>query len=158
MDTWDSQFVSNLAQHVKSIDIELVEWKCRISIEKQRVQSELIREETRFASEWRKYEAKLQKEVRKSKLPAEWIPQMNPLSGEAYFLNTKTVKSVKEHPHKSLFNQLAAKQRTRAEKLYTGQVTRLEEYQQRLDVQFRAQVNDSLDEILAAMVARTLGI
>lgn len=138
--------------------MELVEWKCRIGIEKTRVRDELVREETRFASEWKKYEAKLQKDVLKSKLPAEWIPQMDAISGEAYFLNTKTAKASREHPNKSLFNQLTTKQHVRAEELYAGQVTRLEEYQQRLDVQFRAQVHGSLDEILAAMTSGKLSI
>lgn len=157
--THSSAFVSNqLTQHVKPIDMELVEWKCRIGVEKTRVQDELFREETRFASEWRKYEAKLQKEVLKSKLPAEWIPQMDVISGEAYFLNTKTAKVSKEHPNKSLFNQLATKQHARAEELYASQVTRLEEYQQCLGVQFQAQVHGSLDEILAVMTSGKLSI
>lgn len=141
-----------MVQHIHTIDIDLVEWRCRISVEKTRVREEMAREHSRVATEWKKYEAKLLKEVMNSKVPSEWIPQMDQVSGEEYFLNTKTAKTSKEHPNKVLFKQLASKQRTRAENIYADQMKRLEDYQQHLDMQLAGHSQGSLDEIVSRMV------
>lgn len=129
--------------------MDLVEWHCRIAVEKRRAQDEMAREELRFATEWKAYETKLRKEVLKSKLPQEWIPQTDQVSGEEFFFNVKTTKVSKEHPNKLLFAQLIEKQRKRATEIFAEQIWRLEDYQQRLD----AQLQDHTKSVLAALLS-----
>lgn len=139
---------SDNIKQTRYIDRDLVEWHCQIAIEKKRAHEEVAREELRFTAEWKRYETALRKEVLKSKLPQEWIPQLDQVSGEEYFLNIKTAKTSKEHPNKVLVAQLVEKQRVRAQTILAEQLQRIDAYERRLDVQLREHTDIALHEVL----------
>lgn len=141
-------------QALSDLDADLAEWRCHIGIERERAQAELTKESERFATEWAKYEAKLRKDVMKSKLAPEWIPQMDQVSGEQYFLSTKTGRTVKEHPNLLLYRQLIAKQRVRAQELYLAQRSRLEDYVAELDSRLQERTQEILKEMVRRMTLR----
>ncbi|KAF4319765.1 hypothetical protein BBO99_00004973 [Phytophthora kernoviae] len=142
------------SQALANLDADLAEWRYRIGLERQRAQEELEKEGERFSTEWSKYEAKLRKDVMKSKLVPEWIPQMDQVSGEQYFLSTKTGRTVKEHPNLLLFKQLIAKQRVRAEELFLVQQSRLQDYIIHLDSRLHERTQEILKEMVRKMHLR----
>ncbi|GLE03116.1 hypothetical protein PINS_up011995 [Pythium insidiosum] len=136
---------------ISVLNLELADWAFHIGIERERVELELQNEVDRFDAEWVRYEQRLERDVAKSRLPQEWIPQLDAVSGESYFFNLQTGKASKEHPNTKFFRQLVKKQRIAAEKLLNERKTRLELYRHRLevdDVNFMARTIDSLRKVL----------
>lgn len=132
------------------VNHKLAEWTCHVAIEKARITREIERESLRFTIEWAKYESRLEKEVMKSRLSSEWIPQMDPLSGETFYLNVKTTKTSYEHPNLLLYRQLVKKQRVRAEEQYEERRKRLQAYLLRLEEQHREEMEKLFDELHSA--------
>lgn len=143
--------VCSAFQHMLAFDEELVDWHRHVGAEVTRVEREMKQEASRFASEWTKYTATLQREVLKSKLPQEWIPQMDQVDGTQYYLHLHTGKTIKEHPNKALFQQLLSKQRVCAEEQYSTQQRRLEAYLEHLHHQQEQHRQQTLKRMTDAM-------
>ncbi len=112
---------------------EMIEWTWRELVETARIDGELGDEYERFQRSWKNYELRLEKEVTQSKLPAEWTPQHDLVSGKSYYLNTRTGKTQKEHPNKKLFFQLISQQKVRAMDIYNGNTQRLLQFRDFLE-------------------------
>jgi hypothetical protein len=117
------------------VNQHFAEWHCHVAIEKLRVAHELRREQHRFTTEWARYEARLEKDVLKAKLSSEWIPQLDPVGGETFYLNVQTTKTTSEHPNRTLLRQLLKRQRAHAEQLREERQKRLQQYMESLDTQ-----------------------
>lgn len=138
-----------------AFDEELVDWHRNVGAEVIRVEREMEQEASRFVSEWTKYTATLQREVIKSKLPQEWIPQLDQVDGKQYYLHLRTGKIVKEHPNKALFHQLLTKQRVFAEEQYSTKQRRLKVYLEHLhrqQEQHRQQTLERMEDALCLLM------
>ncbi|TMW64483.1 hypothetical protein Poli38472_011363 [Pythium oligandrum] len=136
-----------VCERTSVVNIHLAEWSCHMSIESTRAAKEIRREEARFTAEWSRYESRLEKDVLRSKLPPEWIPQLDPVSGETFYLNIQATKTSKEHPNVGLFHRLAKKQKIRAENQYTDRRARLETYQAHLEAERVSTLAAMLDQL-----------
>ena len=69
--------------------------------ELERVEREAVREKADFEGAFRKWSARMERQMLSKKLHADWIPQMNVERGESYYFNVKTGESSDEHPNRS---------------------------------------------------------
>jgi hypothetical protein len=97
----------------------------------------------------------LLKNILKSKLLAEWIPQLDQVTGEKFYLNAKTGNSQKEHPNDRLFKQLVKKQHQRATALYQEQHNRMKGYLiyvEKREESHRTECIDELQNIISQII------
>ncbi|KAF0695846.1 Aste57867_13366 [Aphanomyces stellatus] len=78
---------------------ELLEWRRMLSLEQARAEAAIIAEHKVFLGEWEKYKTELTKQCLKAKLTEEWVPQLDPVSGQTNFLNLKTGVVHYDHPN-----------------------------------------------------------
>ena len=79
-----------------------------------------------------KWAARLQKHYVSKKLHADWIPQMNTLTGASYFFNLKTGEAAEEHPNLKAAKKTERTQRKLAEEQLSERLATLREYEERL--------------------------
>ena len=103
------------------------------------VQADAARERRDFEESFRKWAAKMTKTMLARKLPSDWIPQMNTLTGASYFFNLKTGEAAEEHPNLKAAKKTERTQRKLAEEQLSERLATLREYEERL-ADGRAQV------------------
>ena len=119
------------------------------------VQADAARERRDFEESFRKWAAKMTKTMLARKLPSDWIPQMNTLTGASYFFNLKTGEAAEEHPNLKAAKKTERTQRKLAEEQLSERLATLREYEERL-ADGRAQVLERYAAEAAAAWA-TLG-
>ena len=73
---------------------------------------------------------------------ADWIPQMNMVSGASYFFNLKTGESSEEHPNLRNAQAVEKKQRQQGEAELEKRLSLLREYEEKLHAGQAAQLRD----------------
>ena len=96
------------------------------------MQADAARERRDFEESFRKWAAKMTKTMLARKLPSDWIPQMNTLTGASYFFNLKTGEAAEEHPNLKAAKKTERTQRKLAEEQLTERLATLREYEERL--------------------------
>ena len=97
--------------------------------ELQRVESECTREKTDFEHAFKRWAAKMERQMLAKRLHADWIPQMNVERGESYYFNVKTGESSDEHPNMRQARATEKKQRALGEQQVSERLERLKEYE-----------------------------
>ena len=119
------------------------------------VQADAARERRDFEESFRKWAAKMTKTMLARKLPSDWIPQMNTLTGASYFFNLKTGEAAEEHPNLKAAKKTERTQRKLAEEQLSERLATLCEYEERLADGRNAQLERYAAEAAAAWA--TLG-
>lgn len=94
-----------------------------------RVTSEAAREKTDFEIAFKKWSAKMERQMLAKKLHADWIPQMNVEKGESYYFNVRTGESSDEHPNMRQVRATERKQRAAGEAQVAERLGRLRDYE-----------------------------
>ena len=104
------------------------------------LQREATREKSEFEEAFSKWTARLHKHHLAKKLHADWIPQMNMVSGASYFFNLKTGESSEEHPNLRNAQAVEKKQRQQGEAELEKRLSLLREYEEKLQAGQAAQL------------------
>lgn len=95
---------------------------------------------------FRKWEARMRKVLLQRGLSAEWVPQLSPVDGSAFYFNMATGEARAEHPALSQASAIANRQAALAEKAFKRRLARVVDYRDGVAEAGAAAVQGCLDQ------------